>query len=140
MLYLGVFNVAERTPSSGAGVERGTSGGSINIESQYSSLGGPTYHVFDYADSMALMLMFLLGTLVAFVTIYELSTKTQSLLAMLLYIMGSLLLFASITILIFGVHDMITFKGVGETYVKPTFTQQYGWIIESVLTAILGSP
>src|SRR3989338_7550765 len=128
LLYLGTFNVGARAPDSYSG--------SVNIGSQY---GGPTYHVFNYFNSAALMLIFLLGGLVALIIIYQFSAKTQSLLAMLLYIIGCLLLFASITIFLFGVHDLLTFKGVGETYIKPTFTQQYGSIIENGQKAFLSS-
>ncbi|MFH0974128.1 MAG: hypothetical protein V1817_05065 [Candidatus Micrarchaeota archaeon] len=98
----------------------------------------PTYHVFNYFNSLAGWIALPLGFLSALVIIYELSKKTRSLLALLLYIIGTVLLFMSVTIFLFGLHDALTFKGVGETTVAPTFTQLYGWIIESVLMAVIG--
>jgi membrane protein implicated in regulation of membrane protease activity len=56
-----------------------------------------------------------------------------------LYILGTLLIFASATIFLFGVQDILVFKGLGETHTKPTMMQQYGWVIESVIFAVLGS-
>ncbi len=97
-----------------------------------------TYHVFNYFNSLAGWIALPLGFLSALVIIYELSKKTRSLLALLLYIIGTVLLFMSVTIFLFGLHDALTFKGVGETTIPPTFTQLYGWIIESVLMAVIG--
>ncbi|MFH0835630.1 MAG: hypothetical protein V1834_00520 [Candidatus Micrarchaeota archaeon] len=110
----------------------------------FSTAGGvsasqPTYHVFNFANSMALGFLILLGGVTALVVIARLSEKTHSLLALLLYTLGIIFIFASATIFFFGIHDLISFSGVGETTVQPTFTQQYGWLIESVVFAILGA-
>ncbi len=134
ILYLGVFNLSPASQSIGAAEGKGgmASAGGGGYYAQ------PTYHVFNYFNSGALSIMLVLGIIVTLLMVDSLYKKTDSLLASLLYILGTLLLFSSVTILLFGVHDLLNFSGQGETFKKPTVMQQYGWLIESIVFGVLG--
>jgi hypothetical protein len=139
LLYLGTFNLAAKSPgyaigSSEAGMAQGAGYGN-----DYYGYNSPTYHVFNYFNSGALSVMLVLGIIIALAMVDRLYKKTDSLMAAILYIIGTLLIFSSATIFIFGVHDLMTFNGPGETYTKPTIMQQYGWLIESVVFGLLGA-
>ncbi len=131
-LFLGVFSPMTSAGLGASEVSKGDYSGGYYSPS-------PTYHVFNYFNSGALSLMLFIGIIITLSMVDSLYKKTDSLLASLLYIVGTLLLFSSATILLFGVHDLVNFSGHGETTKKPTVMQQYGWLIESVLFAVLGA-
>ncbi|MFH1447726.1 MAG: hypothetical protein ABIG39_02585 [Candidatus Micrarchaeota archaeon] len=135
--YLGIFNL-----SPAASYSMGASESVSGMQDSYnykSSNYRTTYHVFNYFNSGALSVMLFLGIIITLVMVDRLYKETGSLLAFAFYILGTLLIFSSSTIFIFGVHDLLTFTGHGETTIKPTMMQQYGWLIESVIFGILGS-
>ncbi|MFH1470455.1 MAG: hypothetical protein ABIF01_01795 [Candidatus Micrarchaeota archaeon] len=140
VLYLGVFNLAGKSVYSqslgASSSESGYSGDRAYAPNYYDR--GPSYHVFNYFNSGALSVMLIIGVIVALMMVDALYKKTESFLASILYIIGTLLLFASATILLFGIHDILTFTGPGETFKKPTVMQQYGWLIESVVFGVMG--
>ncbi|MEA3255351.1 MAG: hypothetical protein U9Q22_05905, partial [Candidatus Altiarchaeota archaeon] len=69
---------------------------------------------------------------------YKLYKYLQSIKVLTLAMCGIVFIILSMFIFIFGFHDLLTFS-VGETYKKPTFTQQYAWVIETIVFGLLGS-
>ncbi len=134
VMYLGIFNLSPPAGQFAMGGESVASDGYSYKSSNYRT----TYHVFNYFNSGALSVMLILGIIITLAMVDRLYKATGSLLAFLLYLLGTLLIFSSATIFLFGVHDILTFKGLGETTIEPTMMQQYGWIIETVVFGILG--
>ena len=123
----------------------------ISVYSSSNSMGGtsrpympyynsqPRYHVFNFFNTGWLGLMLLLGILVTLGMAVTIANSTDSLVASVLYVIGSLLLFSSATIFLFGINDILTYTGHGETTIAPTFTQQYGWLIETIIYGLFGA-
>ncbi len=108
-------------------------------------VGGPTdillgksYHVysaFDFGDFAVFVNIMGLSMLVW--SWYRLQKGIKSAKILILAISGILFIICALFIFIFGFNDLLTFTG-GNVYYKPTFTQQYCWIIESIIFGALG--
>ena len=53
-------------------------------------------------------------------------------------ISSAVFLITATFIFIFGLNDFLTYT-TGESWVKPTFTQQYAWLIETTIFSLIGA-
>jgi len=125
---LGVFSAG----SSGGYYEKEAVGGPREI-----MLGMPyhVYRAFDFGDFAIFINIIGLSMLVW--SWYKLQKEVKSIRILILAVSGIVFIIFAFFIFIFGFNDLLTFTG-GNVYYKPTFTQQYGWIIESVIFGFLG--
>jgi len=129
--YFGVLSPRAMTPS-GEQVAYAP-GGTQSI----AAMGAGGYHVYNPFASGAAMILFIPGVIILFWLWASLTDKIKSNLAIALALAGALVLFLGTFVFVSGVHDLLTFT-VYERYTKPTFGQQYGWLIESIVFTILG--
>jgi hypothetical protein len=132
VLYLGVLSPRALAPS-GEQVAYAP-GGQAKVAT---ALAGGGYHVYNPFNSGVLFMLFIPGVIVAFWLWASLTEKVKSTLAIGLALVGAVLIFLGTYAFVSGVHDLLTFT-VYERYTKPTFGQQYGWLIESIIITLLG--
>lgn len=125
---LGVFGGA---PSRGY-YEKDVVGGPREIV-----LGMPyhVYRAFDFGEFAIFINIIGLSMLVW--SWHKLQKEVKSIRTLTLAVSGIVFIIFAFFVFIFGFNDLLTFTG-GNVYYKPTFTQQYGWIIESVIFGFLG--
>ncbi len=113
--------------------------GGVGPSSGGERVGGPApYHVYRAFDFGSLSpLVVLVGMAIVLWGWSKIYHKVKSIISLSLIMAGVVFMVFGFFIFFFGFHDLLTFT-VGETYLKPTFTQQYGWIIESVIFVALG--
>lgn len=127
---LGVFSGAGS--SSRAYYERDMVGGPREI------MLGKTYHVyraFDFGDFA--VFVNIIGLSMLTWSWYKLQKAVKSMKTLTLAVSGVVFIIFAFFIFIFGFNDLLTFTE-GNVYYKPTFTQQYGWVIESIIFGFLG--
>jgi hypothetical protein len=127
------------------GVFGGAGGGYYSEYDKTTTVGGPReimlgmpYHVyraFDFGDFAIFVNIIGLSMLVW--SWYKLQKTVKSIRTLIISISGVILIIFAFFIFIFGFNDLLTFTG-GNVYYKPTFTQQYGWVIESIIFGFLG--
>ena len=121
LFYLGVFNPA--TPQRAGGGEMGTA-----------TAGG--YHVYNPLAGGG-FIAFILGAIIFFWSLGDLRERIKANIPTILALIGIIFIFMSVYSLVAGLHDLLTFTAY-ETAKKPTFGQQYGWLIQFVVYGIIG--
>jgi xanthosine utilization system XapX-like protein len=123
--YLGVLNPAEPTPVGRTGTR----------EMAGNIAGG--YHVYNPLASAGFFVSFVIGLIVFFWSLLDLRERIKAAVPTILAIVGIIFLFMSVYSFVMGVHDLLTFTTY-ETTTKPSFGQQYGWLIQFVVYGIIG--
>jgi flagellar biosynthesis protein FliQ len=126
--YLGVLNPASPTPSTGYG-------GEYKTDSMATGVG--RYHVYNPLASAGFLVSFIIGIIIFFWSLMDLREKIKTNIPTILAIVGIIFLFMSLYSLVMGLHDLLTFTKY-ETITKPTFGQQYGWLIQFFVYGIIG--
>ncbi|MBN2014784.1 MAG: zinc ribbon domain-containing protein [Candidatus Altiarchaeota archaeon] len=107
--------------------------------------GGPTeillgreYHIyraFDFGDFG--FFVNLMGIVMLLYVWVKIQKSLKSIRMLTIVISGTIFTVFALFIFIFGFNDLLTYTG-GNVWFRPSFTQQYGWIIETVIFSSLG--
>ncbi len=99
---------------------------------------GPTYHVYHaFNFGNYAVLVGIAGLAMLIYVWYWIQKEVGSIKALSLAISGMVFIICALFIFIFGFNDLLTYTS-GNVHIKPTFTQQYGWLIETFVFGIMG--
>jgi hypothetical protein len=127
--YLGVLN----PPMPAQTVSPGGKGQTTEMATGIT--GG--YHVYNPLESAGIMVSFIIGFIIVVWSIIDLREKIKANVPTILAILGIIFLFMSLYSIVTGLHDMLTYT-TNNTFTKPTFGQQYGWLIQFFVYGIIG--
>jgi len=127
LFYLGVLNPAQPSMSEASWKTGGMA---------YAEARG--YHVYNPLAAGGFFVAFVIGVIIFLWALADLKERTTATVPTILALIGIIFLFMSVYSFVSGIHDLLTFTKY-ETYTKPTFGQQYGWLIQFIVYGIIGT-
>jgi len=130
LFYLGVL--------SPAGAREAPAGEGMAAAVGQTAYGIPgRYHVYNPLMGGGFLLAFILAVLILFWCFVTLRETIKANIPTLLALGAVLFLFMASYSFVAGLHDLLTFTAY-ETTRKPSFGQQYGWFIQTIVYGIIG--
>jgi hypothetical protein len=116
----------------------GGSGGYEGSAAPSPSYGGGGYWAYNPLKGADSLWFFIVTIVMPIVTLIRMGERTEKndLKTMGAGFIGSMLLFGAIFVFIGGFRDMLSLYP-SESYTKPTFWQQYGWLVQSIVFGLL---